>query len=276
MSQSNPRCGARGLVHVMAAPGGRGGGQGGVRPAAGAAHPQAGAPNPQVCSLLRSRIPLPSSPVAGTKPPRCCARCLQPGLRGGQQPQGRDTGTRCIAQRQHGAKVPCTACSGGCSPRQMLPPEQQLLGAHSSAQRAPTGPGRWDIRWWGWGTHCQGPRGAVTPPESLPNPAEPGHPALGSSGTPVRLLETSAWGDRAVGSPRPAAQRGAGSAQLHGQLGQRTWAGPAAGPGCGGGPVPEERDRPRAPEPLTQCSLPSLAAAGPRGLGTGCQPGRGV
>lgn len=242
-----------------------------------------------------------------------------------------------------GQKSPAQPVPECCSPRQMLPPEQQLLGAHGSAQRAPTGPGPGGMSGGGAGEHVvrgqpvkaaggeetglfcgaasisegQGagasqprlaavhpagttepstmgtragsqqvpephqtllcrPCGAVAPPESLPNPAEPGQPALGSSGTPVRLLETSAWGDQAVGSPRPAAQRGAGSVRLHGQLGQRTWAGPTAGPGWGEGPVPEEHDRPRAPEPLTQCSLPSLATAGPRGLGTGCHPGRGV
>lgn len=35
------------------------------------------------------------------------AGCLQPSLCRGQQPQSRDTGTCCVAQRQRGAKVLC-------------------------------------------------------------------------------------------------------------------------------------------------------------------------
>lgn len=201
-----------------------------------------------------ARSLVPPLRVAGTKPPHCCAECLQPGLRGGQQPQGRVTGTRCIAQRQHGAKVPRAACPGALQPPADAPTRnRQGTGAsqprwlrriqQEQPCRAPwapeLAPGRClvpepqrTLLCWPWG--------AIAPPESLPIPAEPGQPTLGSFGMPVCLLEAAEWGDQTVGCPRSAGQRGAGSARLHGQLGQRAWAGPRCrarvrwGPRAGG------------------------------------------
>lgn len=98
--------------------------------------------------------------------------------------------------------------------------------------------------------------------------------------TPTCLLEiacvseSTQWGVRAAGGPLHCGERGASTALwLPG-----TRAAGAKGPGRAllrsGEPRArgEERDQPRAPGPLTQCSLPSLAAAERRGRGSSCQP----